>query len=401
MTKRLVPLTAAPRPSALFAYGFRPFFLAAGLIALVYVPWWAGNVAFGWSLSTAWPPTLWHAHEMLHGFIAAAIAGFLLTAVPSWTGQRGFAGWPLAALVGLWLAARLAILTSELWPAELPAALDLAFLPALAGFVSVPLLRTRNRNTPMLLVLLALWTSNVVFYWGLVHLDAPLASRAVQVGVDIVLLLVTLIGGRIIPAFTASALREHAAAPPLRVWPVMTPLAVGCMLAVAMLDAVAAADEIVAATAVLAAVVHVLRMLQWRPGATRSRPLVWILHLSYAWLPIGFTLKAWALLAGSANGAFWMHAFTIGALTSMILGVMTRAALGHTGRPLVPAPMIAAAYALLSFAAAVRVFGLGLLGLRYPTVIAASAALWAMAFAAYVWVYAPILTRPRVDGRAG
>ena len=388
-------------PGATFAYGFRPFFLVAGLVALVYVPWWAGSIALGWQLSTSWPPTLWHAHEMLFGFIAASVAGFLLTAVPSWTGQRGFAGWPLLALVGLWLAARIAILTSAAWPPSAIATLDLAFLPALAAFLAVPLLRSRNRNSPLLLVLLALWACNTLFYWGLARHDVPLASRALRVGIDVILLLVTVIAGRILPAFTASALRSAGLAAALRVWPFATPLTIALMLATIGTDLLAVDTRIAATVAAATAVGHGLRLLQWRPLATRSQPIVWILHLAYAWLPVGFALKAGSLVAGAAGNAFWLHALTIGAISSMVLGVMTRAALGHTGRPLVVAPVIAAAYLVLSLAAAVRVFGLGLFGVNYPALILASALLWATSFALYLLVYAPILTGPRVDGRAG
>ena len=134
---------------SLLGYGFRPFFLGAGLVAVLLIPWWAASYAFGVPLGTSWPPTLWHGHEMLFGFIVAAIAGFLLTAVPSWTGARGFAGWPLALVSGLWLLGRIAVATSRFWPLPVVATLDLAFLPALAALVSPPLVRARNRNTPL------------------------------------------------------------------------------------------------------------------------------------------------------------------------------------------------------------------------------------------------------------
>jgi len=148
----------------LFGYGFRPFFLAAALAAVALVPWWAGSLTLGVPLPQAWPASLWHAHEMLFGFIGAALAGFLLTAVPSWTGRRGFAGWPLAILAGIWLLGRLFVATGSHWPLALYAAVDLAFLPALAALLVPPLIRSRNRNTRLLLVLAALWTVNATFY---------------------------------------------------------------------------------------------------------------------------------------------------------------------------------------------------------------------------------------------
>src|SRR5215469_16233730 len=169
---------------ALFGYGFRPFFLAAGVAAAVVIPWWAGALAWGVPLDISWPATLWHGHEMLFGFIVAAIAGFLLTAVPSWTGARGFAGWPLALLAMLWLLGRVAVATSAVWPATLVAALDLAFLPALAAFVLPPLLRARNRNTPLLAVLITLWVTDIFFHWGLARGDPAMARRALLVGIN-------------------------------------------------------------------------------------------------------------------------------------------------------------------------------------------------------------------------
>jgi uncharacterized protein involved in response to NO len=386
---------------ALFAYGFRPFFLGAGLAALIYVPWWAGSIALGWSLSTAWPPMLWHGHEMLFGFVVAAMAGFLLTAVPSWTGQRGFAGWPLMGLFALWLVARLAILTSARWAFWATATVDLAFLPMLAAFVAVPLLRARNRNMPLLGVPLALWACNAAFYWGLAHHDAPLAGRAVKVGVDIVLILVTVIGGRIVPAFTAAGLKQAGAAVPLHAWPLIAPVAIALMALNALADVLMADDRLGAAVAAAAALAQTVRLAQWRPLRARAQPIVWVLHVAYAWLPVGLALKAVTLLVGPASAAFWLHALTIGAITGMILGVMTRAALGHTGRPLIAGPSIALAYLLISVAAIVRVFALGMLGVGYPAVLVVSSLLWAAAFALYVGIYGPILCGPRVDGRAG
>jgi uncharacterized protein involved in response to NO len=385
----------------ILGYGFRPFFLGAGLVALIYVPWWAGSVTLNWQLSTTWPPILWHGHEMLFGFITAAIAGFLLTAVPSWTGQRGFAGTPLAGLVALWFVARVMILSSGYWPLLAIATADLAFLPTLAVLVGVPLLRSRNRNTPLLAVLAALWACNAAFYWGFGHHDVPFAGHTVKVGLDIVLVLVTAIGGRIVPAFTAAGLRQAGSSVPLRTWPLVTPLAIGLMVLNALADALVPDSRVVPMVAAVAAVAQGVRLAQWRPLHTRGQPIVWILHVAYAWLVIGLALKATSVLAGAAIAVFWLHAFTIGALTSAILAVMTRAALGHTGRPLIVEPLITAAYLLVSAAAIVRVFGLGMFGFGYATVIFATGFLWTVAFAMYAWVYAPILCRPRVDGRAG
>jgi len=386
---------------ALFGYGFRPFFLAAGLAGLLLIPWWAASLAWGAALGTSWPAHLWHGHEMLFGFIVAAIAGFLLTAVPSWTGARGFAGWPLAMLAALWVLGRVCVATSAVWPAWLVAALDLSFLPALAGFVLPALLRARNRNTPLLVVLAALWLTDVAFYWGLARDDASLARHALVLGIDIVLLLVTVIGGRIIPAFTASGFKQHGVSCPLRVWRGLTPLAVLGMVAVAGIDLWRPEGAAAGGVALAAALIQGARLAQWRGLRTLQMPIVWVLHLAYLWLPVGLALKALALLAGLAFAAYYLHALAIGAAASMIMGVMTRAALGHTGRPLTVTRSIACAYGLLTAAAVVRVFGPGLAALRYALVMVLAAGLWTAAFVLYLWVYGPMLLKPRADGKPG
>jgi uncharacterized protein involved in response to NO len=392
---------AVPLPGALFAYGFRPFFLAAGLAALLLVPWWAASFAFGAPLGSGWPPTLWHSHEMLFGFIGAAIAGFLLTAVPSWTGRRGFAGWPLALLAAVWLLGRVLVSSAAVWPLPLVAGVDLAFLPVLFALVARPLVRARNRNTPVLGVLLLLWLADVAFYRALAGLDATSAARALRVGIDVVLVLATVIGGRIVPAFTSSGLKARGDDTPLRAWRGVTPIVITLMVAIAVVDAVRPDGRVALALALGAALVQAVRMLQWRTLHTLREPLVWVLHLGYAWLPLGLALKALALYDGAAGAAFWLHGLTIGALATLILGVMSRATLGHTGRPLVASATITAAYLLLAAAAVVRVFGLLWWRHAYPGVIVLSGLLWTGAFALFIVVYAPMLWAPRVDGKPG
>ena len=273
--------------SSLFAYGFRAQFLLAGCAALLLVPVWASNFALGTPLGSSWPPTLWHAHEMLFGFIGSAIAGFLLTAVPSWTGERGFAGRPLMLLAGIWLAARLLIASSAVWPAVLVAAVDLCFLPVLAVLVGLPLLRTRSRNRFLLLVLALLWLCDLVFHVALLRANPPLALHALQVGIDLVLLMVTVVGGRIVPAFTTAALRPLGASAAVRDRGVLTVLAVSSMVLVTLTDVFAAPAALGGWIAAVAALLQAARLLQWAAWRTLRLPIVWVLHLGYAWLPVG------------------------------------------------------------------------------------------------------------------
>ena len=401
----LLPKTeAAPskvRKFSLFAYGFRPLFLAGGLAAFVLVPLWAMSFAMGLPLGSNWPPTLWHAHEMLFGFIAAAIGGFMLTAVPSWTGQRGFAGRPLIVVSALWAVGRLLVATSSFWPPLLVALVDVMFLPAIAFLIAPLLLRQGNRNTPLLLVLAVLALANVAFHVLVARADAPLAGRTLLLAIDVVLLLITVIGGRIVPAFTAAALKSRGDPGPAASIKGLTPVAIAVMAVVIILDGASPGSPAAGWIAAVAAIVHAVRLLQWRTLRTLGDPLVWVLHVGYLWLPIGFALKAIALLNGAAFAAFWLHALTIGAAATMILGVMTRAALGHTGRPLVVSPLITAAYLLLAAAAFVRVFGLAVSGESYPVLILLAAILWTAAFGLYLVVYTPILLGPRTDGKPG
>jgi uncharacterized protein involved in response to NO len=384
----------------IFASGFRPTFLLAGIAALTLIPVWVAVWAFGVSLGSSWPPTLWHAHEMLFGFIGAAIAGFMLTAVPSWTGRRGFAGAPLILLSVLWLAGRLMILSARHFPAALVLGVDVSFLLFLAVLLAPPLVRARNRNALLLVILIALAGCNVGFHAALMRHDVNVASHILYCAVDIVLLMVTVIGGRILPAFTSSGLRANGTKVTLRTWPLMTGLSIAAMAQVLLVDIFYPNSTGAGTIAGLAAVIQMLRLLQWRSQSTLRLPILWILHIGYVWLPVGLALKCAALLGGPAFSAFWLHALTVGALATMIMGVMSRAALGHTGRPLEAAPLTVTAYVLLSFAAAVRVFGLSA-GLSYPIVIVLSASFFTVAFGCFLFSYGPILWSPRVDGKAG
>ena len=388
-------------PSSVLASGFRLGFLLAGLAALLLVPAWVAVQVFGAPLVEGWPPMLWHAHEMLYGFVVAAIAGFLLTAVPSWTARRGFGGAPLVLLGTLWFAGRVLAARAQAWPAALVAAADVAFLLALLGLFAPPLLRARNRNTPLLLVLLALVACNLAFHRALARHDPPAAGQALRIAIDIVVLLVTIVAGRIVPAFTATALRGAGAAVRVRSRTGGDAAAITAMLAVVLVDLAWPGGRLAAALAALAALLQALRLAQWRGWRALHEPLVWVLQVAYAWLPIGLALKCVALLWGCAFAAFWLHALTVGALATMILGVMSRTALSHTGRPMRVGTLSTAAYLLLLAAAVTRVFGIVVPGLDYVAVIVLSAAFWSAAFALFLVEYGPMLWRPRVDGRAG
>ena len=390
---------ARPWRFALFDYGFRPFFLLGGLYALAIVPLWLyrfahASVAFG-----ALPGVYWHAHEMLYGFVFAAVAGFLLTAAPSWTGTRAYAGWPLAIVVALWIAGRVVMGYVGAVPFWLTAFAELALVPALLLLLAPPIIRSARRNVPLLGVLVVLWLIDGVFLAALARGDAPLASGAMRLAIDFVLVLVTVIGGRIVPAFTANALRRRGETVTVVTRMPLEIATIAAMVAIAIGDVFAPETKLAGALAALAAVLHGIRLAGWRSLRTRSESILWVMHVAYAWLPIGLALKA-AWLLGAAGWAMkWQHALTMGLFGTMILAVMTRVALGHTGRPLVVSRAITAAYLLLTAGALVRVFGAALFPQHYLLTLSFSGLAWVSCFLLFLIVYAPILLGPRADGQ--
>jgi uncharacterized protein involved in response to NO len=389
------------RRFALFDYGFRPFFLLAGLYAFAIVPAWLyffahHSVPFG-----ALPAMYWHSHELVYGFVAAAVAGFLLTAVPSWTGARGFAGLPLITLVVLWLAGRIAMATVGRMPFVVSAIAELALLPALVALLAPPLLRSQNRNTPLLAVLGVLWLSDAAFLVAMRRGDIALADGAIRLAIDLALILITVIGGRIVPSFTANALRTRGESVELvtRRW--LERLVIAAMIAIALLDLFQPNSKLSGALAAIAASAQAARLSGWRSFRTRGESILWVLHVGYAWLPVGLALKACWLLFDAGWAMKWLHAFTVGLIATMILAVMTRASLGHTGRPLAVSPAITIAYVLLTVGALLRVFGGALVPGAYLLAVTLAGLAWTIAFLIYLVVYTPILVGPRVDGKPG
>ena len=362
----------------MFAIGFRPFYLLAGAYAALAVPLWALQF-LGW-LPGADP--LWHAHEMLFGYAFAVIAGFLLTAVRAWTGVPTPAGAALAAIAALWLGARLLALYS------LPAAglADAVFAIALAWGIGRPLVASRNRNWFFILLVLALGAASTAFQ--------ALPHAALTAGLDLVLLVMAIIGGRVIPGFTNNAIpgagaRRNAL------------LENACIYSIVLLlitDVLGLRFS--AEVALAAAALHAARLSLWAPLKTRTKTILWILHASYAWIVVHLALRGCAGF-GLAPEALATHALTVGAIGGLTLGMMTRTARGHTARPLTAGNAEIAAYLLVHAAAAIRVFCPLLLPSAYPLAILLSALLWSAAFAVFVVVYLPILTRPRLDGQPG
>jgi len=378
----------------LLRLGFRPFYLLAALLACIAVPVWMlvfiGRI--GWSSSL--PPQLWHAHEMLFGFAAAVIVGFLMTAGKAWTGLQTPRSTALAALALLWLGARIA---AFLAPYPVYAALDLLLLPVVATVLVRLLLRAGNRrNLPLAGLLGMLTLANLVFHLSVLGVLELAPVRALYAALALIVLIECVMAGRVIPAFTMNAIPGLR----LKVDPTLEKAtAVASVLALLSWVAMPAAMASALLLA-LAAVLQSARLLAWKPWRTRSRPILWILHLAYAWIPVGFMLLALGA-AGWVAVSAGIHALAVGATGGLIIGMVTRTARGHTGRPLLASPVEVGAYALVMLAAVLRV-AVPLVAPQWLVAsVVAAAVLWSLAFALYLARYTPWLMQARLDGKDG
>ncbi|QSI77811.1 NnrS family protein [Niveibacterium microcysteis] len=383
-----------PKGFALFALGFRPFYLLAALFATLAVPLWLAQF-HGLLPAPPWMPGLfWHAHEMVFGFAVAVIVGFLLTAAQNWTSLPTAKGAPLAALAAVWLLGRIGIYAA---PPLLAAVLDLAFLPLAAVSLGRVLWRAKSqRNYFTVALLLALTVANGLFHASVHGLIAADPLTVMHAALALVMMLVTIIAGRIVPSFTANALKGVRQFQNDQINACAIGFT-GCALALSVGGANAALTAIVA---LLAAALQAIRTWGWNPWATRKTPLLWVLHLGHLWLPVGLTLLAVAALGWIPQSPAW-HAFGFGAMSALILGMITRTALGHTGRLLLAGRSETAAYALLHGGALIRVIGPLVLPGAMSAVLGLAMLCWSGAFALYLIRYAPILINPRVDGRPG
>jgi uncharacterized protein involved in response to NO len=389
---------AARRDLPLLEIGLRPFFLLGAAWAVVALGLWLAALQGVLRLGGPHGALIWHGHEMIYGFAGAILAGFLLTAIPSWTGRPALSGAALGLLAAVWLAGRLAMAGGL--PAAPAAALDLAFFALLFALALRQVVAGRNwRNLPVSLAPGVLLAGN-----GLVHLAAlggpPAAALGNRIGIAVFVFLVVVIGGRIIPAFTRNWLNAGQAAGALPVAPNRFDGAVVAATLVTLVAWLAApAGAALAALAAATAVGHAARLARWRGWRTTREPLVWILHLAYAWVPVAFGLMALsAAWPSTVPESAALHALTAGVVTTMMLAMMTRAALGHTGRALTADSATVAIYLLASGAAAARVIASLAPTLLLP-LVAVAGSLSIAAFALYLASYGPKLCRGRAPAR--
>ncbi len=403
-----------PSSGGLWGRAFRPFFLGLALQGALAIPFWTW-VWLGAGTAPSWlAPIWWHGHEMVFGFVAAAIAGFLLTASPVWSGGPALIGGPLASLFVLWALGRIGFAAADVVPAGVLALIDIGFLPAVA-MVVVRTLRgsgqTRNYGIAGIVAVLAL--ANAAMHAEVLGLATGVAFRALRFAVDVVVLLLVVISGRITPAFTRNALRGTGSDADVVVRPALAQGTVGLVAAMALVRLIQGAGVASGTLAGLAGLGLLVQLSGWQSWAVRRDPLVWSLHAGSVWLGAGLLLVACSDAGvGGLSSSAGLHALTAGAMGSSILAVMTRVSLGHTGRPLVLPSGIVACYALVHLAALARVFAslsgsfsggfLGdFAGPAYRVLLITSGLAWGLAFLGFLVRYAGILVRPRVDGRPG
>lgn len=391
---RTPPPPAASTGPALFNLGFRPFYLCAALYAAVGIPLWLA----AWSGTPAgpadMPPMWWHMHEMVFGFAATVVIGFLLTAARAWTGRPTPTGPALAGLVALWVLARLLFQAGQTGAAI--AVEVLLIVLAAAAILRVLVADGNRRNYFVVVILGGLAAMDLAFALALADVIAWSPDGPLHAALYLIVMLTAVFGGRVVPAFTANALaglRQYR-----RRW--LDTTAVAAALVALLAQLVLGDGALVATLAAIAALAHAARLAGWNPLATRGRPILWIMHAAYVWMPIGFALLAAAAL-DLVPRPLALHAFSVGLIGGLIIAMITRTALGHTGRPLQAGRSETAMYALVMVAAVVRVFGPLLLPGLAASLYTISGLAWSAAFVLYLVVYGPRLSRPRIDGRPG
>lgn len=376
--------------------GFRPFFALGSAYAIVVVLAWLAYLFGGWPIPVGWSPLHWHSHEMLYGWPSAAIAGFLLTAVPNWTGRPPLAGLPLLALASLWLLGRLVWLSAGYWPPVLVAVLDLAFPFALTLVLGATLLKHgRPRNYPIVLVLAALLAGNALMHLGFITGRTAWLNSAEQLALNLLTLLMAIVAGRITPLFTRNWLQQQGQTrdlPGRSAW--LDRLALLALALIVVLDLYPAPIAWSTGMVLIAALAHSLRLVLWRGWHCARNPLLWVLHLGYAWLVLSLCARAGQQLGWLEGTHLWQHSLGMGAMATLVLGVMSRVALGHTGRALKAPPLAVASYGLITVAVVLRLLAAaGIADYRWS--LSLSALAWILAFGCFLAGYLPILASAR------
>jgi uncharacterized protein involved in response to NO len=381
----------------LFALGFRAFFALAGFAALILIVFWNAMFKDTFMMEHYFSDSYWHAHEMLLGYAVAVIAGFLLTAVRNWTGKQTLTGDPLASLCLLWLYGRILPFYAGLLPDALIAMVDFSFLPVLAYQVSKPIIQVKQyRNLVFIALLLLLALGNGLIHIEMLGLQENTAATGIQLIVAAIIILILIIAGRVFPFFT-----ERGIPGTLIIRnPMLDNLSIASAVIVFALQLFGISGTLLALAAVIAVAVNVVRLSGWYVQRIWYVPLLWVLYAGYGWIILGFiltVLSAYTVVQTSLA----LHAFTLGGIGVLTLGMMARVSLGHTGRALKASNAIAIAFVLINVAALFRVLLPIAMPDWYENLIYVSTLFWLAAFSLFVFVYGPILTNARIDGQEG
>jgi uncharacterized protein involved in response to NO len=383
-----------PEPIALLSYGFRPFFLAAALWACLAMVLWIGLLSGWWTFASGYGVIAWHAHEFLFGYIAAVMTGFILTAIPNWTGRFPLQGKPLLALFGLWLAGRAAMLATDEIGTAVAAIVDCAYLVTLTGVITQEIIAGSNWRNLRVVVLIGLTAvANIVFQAEVVIYAAP--TYGLRLGVAAIVGLIMVVGGRITPSFTSNWMTRQGSEKcpaPLGRFDIAS-IAVG---AIALIAWIAAPDWFgTVLLLLLMAIAQAARLSRWAGARTWREPILFILHVGYAFVPLGALLLSFSMLWPQivpASGA--LHAWTTGAMGIMTLAIMTRATLGHTGREVISTPATMAIYGAMLVATLVRITAPLLPAIYYQALLVAGVA-WLLGYGIFIVVYGPMLLREK------
>ena len=380
---------------ALFDIAFRPFFLCGSVFSLCAILIWAGLFSGNLTINVFGGGLWWHTHEMLFGFVCAIIMGFLLTAVQNWTSQKSISHTPLFALVLLWLSARLALLSPSGLPTWLISFLDISFIPIATFFFIRPIIKVKLwRNLIFLPLLTALTIVNIAMHYSVYTGNVSIIFPASKIAVLLVAMIMTIMGGRVIPMFTANGTGTKK----VNELKWLEKSAISSLLLVIIFNAglIELPNTINALLFFITAIFHFIRVIRWRFWVTLRTHLVWSLHLSYAFIPTGLGLLGVSQLSDAISTSQAIHTITVGAIGLMILSMISRVSLGHTGRKIQTGKLMACAFLILFCAALIRILG-QLFTDDYIFIILCSAVLWALAYCIFVVVYTPILIRKRID----
>jgi len=377
----------------LWSIGFRPFFLLSGIASVLLIFIWGGLFQHGIFPHNYYPPINWHGHEMLFGYTVGVLSGFLLTSVGNWTGKITAHGYTLAGLALLWLLGRLAPFAGNLVPAPLIAFIDLAFLPCLTVYLTIPIWQQRKyRNLSFIALLLCLFVANLFFHLDAMGITDVDTSKLFSFIIYIILAFVSLIAGRVIPFFTQRGL---TGAMPVT-WPLIEKISVLSIFGLMILKPLYFGSTIFIICSIIALLANTVRLTGWYCKGIHKVPLLWVLHLGYLWMIVGISLEILSVF-DIVPPQLALHALTAGCIGTLTLGMMSRVALGHTGRPIKANKIIAFSFILLNIAVCFRVIAPLFSPINYIHWVTTSSGLWVLAFLIFALYFTPILLKKRAD----